>query len=498
MLARELQQGKNYKVKPVDTFLWHDYETFGANPIADRPAQFAAQRTDAELNPVEDPVVWYCAPSNDVLPHPMASLITGITPQEASAKGVRETDFAQNILDEMSRPGTCSAGYNSIRFDDVITRHLLYRNLRDAYEREYRNDNSRWDLIDLARMCYALRPEGIEWPMHEPGKPSFRLEDICEANGISHIGAHDALADVEATIGLARLLKKAQPKLFDWALQMRDYKRVSKLLDPVDPTPLLHTSAKIPAVRGCTAMVLPLAVMPNRPKSTIVFDLSADPTPLIHESADVIQDLVFTAADDLPEGIERLPLKAIHGNHIPMLAPLGTLSGVDTDRIKMDPEQCKQHARQLLTSLETIREKVVKVFAASGGAFGESTDPDRMLYSGGFFSGADRHLMKKILVVPPAQLGGHLWSFQDNRLPLMLFRYRARNFPETLSMEENRAWDEDRRIRLIETEDPDYFTLPGFRNAVRELREMKKEEPESLEILDKLEAWVIDCGIAGL
>ena len=135
----------------------------------------------------------------------------------------------------MSRPGTCSAGYNSIRFDDVITRHLLYRNLRDAYEREYRNGNSRWDLIDLARMCYALRPDGIEWPMHEPGKPSFRLEDLSSANGIAHEGAHDALADVHATIGLARLLKNAQPKLFDWALQMRDYTHVSRLLDTVEP-----------------------------------------------------------------------------------------------------------------------------------------------------------------------------------------------------------------------------------------------------------------------
>jgi exodeoxyribonuclease-1 len=498
MLARGKQQGKIYKVKPINTFLWHDYETFGANPIADRPAQFAAIRTDAELNPVEDPVVWYCTPSNDVLPHPMASLITGITPQEAFEKGVVETEFAQNILNEMSRPGTCSVGYNSIRFDDVITRHLLYRNLRDAYEREYRNGNSRWDLIDLARMCYALRPDGIEWPMHEPGKPSFRLGDLSSANGIAHEGAHDALVDVHATIGLARLLKKAQPKLFDWALQMRDYTRVSRLLDTVEPTPVLHTSARIPATHGCTSLVLPLAVMPDRPKSVIAFDLSVDPTPLINESADMIHDLVFTPAADLPEGIERLPLKAIHGNHVPMLAPLGTLTGVDTSRINMDPERCKQHARQLLTSLDTVREKVIDVFSPSRSGFVESTDPDRMLYSGGFFSQADRHLMKKILVVPAGKLGGHLWSFQDNRLPLMLFRYRARNFPETLSMEESRAWDVDRRVRLIEADEPDYFTISDFRIAVRELRELKKDEPANLKILDQLEAWVIDTGISDL
>jgi len=485
-------------LKPINSFLWHDYETYGANPMADRAAQFAALRTDSELKPLDEPVVWYCSPANDVLPHPMASLITGITPQEAKSKGLVETEFARKILDEMSQPGTCNAGFNSIRFDDVITRNLLYRNLRDPYEREYRNGNSRWDLIDFARMCYALRPGGIEWPMHEPGKPSFRLEDLSRVNKIAHEGAHDALADVQATISLARLLKKAQPKLFQWALQMRDYRQVAKLLDAVEPTPLLHTSARIPATRGCTAMVLPLAVLPDRPKSVIAFDLSADPTPLIRESAGMIHDLVFTPTVDMPEGIERLPLKAIHGNHVPMLAPIGTLGGVDTDRINMDPERCKKHARQLLTSLGVVREKVIEVFSTPRNAFEDSSDPDRMLYSGGFFSSADRHLMKKILLVPPDQLGCHLWSFQDKRLPLMLFRYRARNYPHTLSMEEARAWDQDRKARLVDASDPACFTLNDYGAAMLELREQKKNEPESMRILDQLDTWLIQSGITDL
>jgi exodeoxyribonuclease-1 len=205
-------------MKTSETFLWHDYETFGANPMIDRPAQFAAIRTDTALEAVDDPVVLYCAPADDVLPQPEACLITGITPQVAREKGLCEAEFARRIHAEMMRPGTCGAGFNSIRFDDTVTRNLFYRNLLDPYEREYRNGNSRWDVIDLARMCYALRPDGVEWPLHEPGKPSFRLEDLTAANGIEHAGAHDALADVRATIALARRIRDAQPRLFDWAL----------------------------------------------------------------------------------------------------------------------------------------------------------------------------------------------------------------------------------------------------------------------------------------
>ncbi len=485
-------------MNPPDSFLWHDYETFGAQAMADRPAQFAAQRTDADLVPQGEPVVWYCSPADDVLPHPMACLITGITPQEARRKGIIETRFAENILAEMMQPGTCSVGYNNIRFDDVFTRNLLYRNLRDPYQREYKNSNSRWDLIDLARMYYALRPDGIQWPMHESGKPSFRLEELSAANEIAHEGAHDALADVRATIDLARLFKKTQPRLFAWALDLRDPKQLARLLDPVEPRMLLHTSARIPATRGCTSLVLPLAVHPGRPKSVIVFDPLADPAPLIERSADVIHDLVFTSAADMPEGVERLPLKAIHSNQVPMVAPAATLRGVDLERIQLDPERCRQNADRLLAVLPSVCHKVAEVFSVPYDDGPDKNDPDRMLYSGGFFSPADRHLMDKILGVPAPDLGGHLWSFQDQRLPLMLMRYRARNFPETLSMEETRAWDSDRKARLVATNDPDYFTLNSFRQAMVEARELHKGQAKAHRILDQLDSWVVEIGLLEL
>ncbi len=483
-------------MKPPISFLWHDYETFGAHPQTDRPAQFAAQRTDADLNPMGEPVVWYCAPADDVMPHPVACLITGITPQIARREGLVETEFARRIHDEMMRPGTCSAGYNSIRFDDAFTRNLFYRNLRDPYEREYRNGNTRWDLIDLARMCYALRPEGIEWPMHEPGKPSFRLEDLSAANGIEHEGAHDALADVRATIGLAQRIRTAQPRLFDWGLDMRDQSLVAGLLDTVDPRPVLHTSARIPAERGCTTIMLPLAVVPDRPKSVIAFDLAANPAPLIREPAEVIHDLVFTPAADLPEELDRLPLKVIHGNHVPMLAPLATLRGVDTGRIGLDPDLCLRHAETLHAALDRVRGKVAEVFAASGRGFMDSSDPDLMIYTGGFFAAADRHQMNQVLALPPRQLVDHPWNFKDARLPLMLFRYRARNYPDTLNPEEARHWDKDRRARLIDDADSGFFTLGDFRRVMRDARAEKTDDPKAQRILDQLDAWVQEIGLS--
>jgi exonuclease I len=113
------------------TFFWHDYETFGAQPRYDRPAQFAGIRTDDQLNEIGEPVMWYCQPANDYLPDPQSCLITGITPQRALQEGVAEHEFAALIEAELAQAGTVGVGYNTIRFDDEITRFMFWRNLID-------------------------------------------------------------------------------------------------------------------------------------------------------------------------------------------------------------------------------------------------------------------------------------------------------------------------------------------------------------------------------
>src|SRR5688572_5408652 len=263
------------------TFFWHDYETFGADSRRDRIAQFAGIRTDASLEPIEEPVVAYGRLPSDVLPHPDAVLVTGITPQHAEANGVDEPALAQVVADALGAPGTCGVGYNSIRFDDEFTRNLLYRNFHDPYAREWENGNSRWDLIDAMRIAYALRPDGVEWPMRDVGAPSFKLEDLAAANGVAYGHAHDALYDAQATLGLARRLRAAQPKLFEWSLSLRHKRRALELLDWTKRTPVLHASSRIPSRRGCLAVVMPLAALPDQPNAIVVYDLDADPTDLL-------------------------------------------------------------------------------------------------------------------------------------------------------------------------------------------------------------------------
>ncbi|MDO6447215.1 exodeoxyribonuclease I [Colwellia sp. 1_MG-2023] len=425
------------------TILWHDYETWGISPKLDKPSQFAGIRTDLDLNIIGEPEMFYCQPPQDYLPNPEACLVTGITPQKALAEGLTEAAFADRIHSLFSQPNTCVAGYNNIRFDDEVTRYLLYRNFYDPYAREWQNGNSRWDIIDLVRACYALRPDGINWPTVErDGEEvvSFRLELLTAANDISHESAHDAMSDVYATIAMAKLIKEKQPKLYDFIFNLKNKKQVAELLDVYNMTPVVHTSSKISSVHGCTSWFSPVAYHPVNKNAVICVDLAQDPSPLFNLTAAEIKSRLYTRHDELAEDESPIPLKLIHINKCPIVAPAKTLLPENAERLAIPRERCLANLKLLKEHLE-IREKLAEVFAADDFS-DEDIDAEQALYGGNFFSHADKAQMEILHQLPPEQLSSHPFTFQDERLPTLLFRYRARNYPLTLTNEEQQKWQQ--------------------------------------------------------
>jgi exodeoxyribonuclease I len=434
------------------TFLWHDYETFGAQVRRDRPAQFAAIRTDANLNEIGDPIMLYCQPAPDFLPDPVSCLITGITPQQCLEWGVPEHKFAATIEAAFSQPGTIGVGYNTIRFDDEITRFMFWRNLIDPYAREWQNGCGRWDLLDVVRMTYALRPEGLEWPQRDDGRgPSFRLEHLAAANGLLHEAAHDALSDVRATIALARLIRDKQPKLFDFCFALHKKERVAEEMGmhvaPALRPPFLHVSGMFPAERGCIALVQPLAVHPTNKNEVLVWDCNYDPAELFALDAQTIRLRMFSKADALPEGMTRLPIKSVHLNKSPMLvANLKTLTPAQAERWGLDLERARAFALAAAQGpdMGAVWEQVVQRPGAD-----EDTDVDEDLY-GGFVGNGDRRKLTALRAETPERLAATTPSFEDERLAELLFRYRARNFPHSLSELEAERWERHRAARLFD------------------------------------------------
>ncbi|MDE9537876.1 exodeoxyribonuclease I [Xenorhabdus bovienii] len=429
------------------SFYFHDYETFGKHPALDRPAQFAGIRTDSDFNIIEEPLVVYCSPADDYLPDPEAVMITGITPQLALKKGVNEAEFTRQIHEAFSKPNTCIIGYNNIRFDDEVSRNIFYRNFYDPYAYSWQKGNSRWDLLDVLRACYALRPEGIIWPENEDGLPSFKLENLTKANEVEHTQAHDAMSDVYATIAMAKWVKKAQPRLFDYFFQLRNKQKVSNQIDIPQMKPLVHVSGMFGTLRSNISLIAPLAWHPTNRNAVIMCDLAGDISPLLELSADELRDRLYTRRNELQPGQAPVPIKLMHINKCPIIAPENTLRTEDAERVGLNRDQCAKNL-VILRSNPQIREKVVELFSQPE-EFPESNNVDAKLYSG-FFSDADKTAMEIIRETAPKNLPALDLTFQDPRIKTLLFRYRARNYPATLDYDEQQRWLYHRREILTQ------------------------------------------------
>ena len=460
---------------PATSFFWHDYETFGRVPRRDRPAQFAGVRTDLELNEIDSPVMHHCQPAPDVLPDPESVLLTGILPQHCLQQGLPEHAFADAVLGELGRPGTIGVGYNSIRFDDEVTRFLFWRNLLDPYAREWRDDCSRWDLMDTVRCAYALRPGGIEWPTDENGRVSFKLERLTAANGLAHDAAHDALSDVRATLALARLVKSRHPRLWDFCLALREKAAVQAQI--VGGRPLLHVSGRYPTERGCLAIVWPFAPHPVNRNEVIVWDLAHDPEELMALDAAQIRARLFVRQADLPEGTTRLPIKTIHINKSPVVVgKLNTLDPAMAERWGIDRAQADAHAQKAARIGGEMLGVWERVFAREAPA--QAPDVDEDLY-GGFLQDDDRRRLQQLRALPPQEMARARPAFRDGRLEELVFRFRARNFPGTLDDVEALRWQRHCAGRLHGGAGG-AMTLSAFQERVDQLAESADERGQAL------------------
>jgi exodeoxyribonuclease-1 len=427
----------------ADSFFFYDLETSGFNARKARIMQFAGQRTDMDLNPIGEPVNILIKLAGDVLPDPDAVLITGITPQQTLSEGITEAEFMKYFYDEVVKPGTIFMGYNSVRFDDEFMRNLHYRNFYDAYEWQWKDGCSRWDLLDVVRMTRALRPDGIEWPYAPDGKPSNRLEYLTTTNKLNHQKAHDALSDVYATIAVAKLIKDKQPDLFKYLLGCRAKKVVKDLV--LKGAPFIYTSGRYPSEHLHTTAAVLLDVHEAQ-DAALVYDLRHDPRPFMKMTVDeLVAAWRFTKDPDA----KRLPVKTLKYNRCPAVAPLGVIKDQATqDRIHLPLEDVTRHLDYLKKHQKAFAEKVLaavrQLDVERAGLLPELLDNeltvDERLYDK-FIDPSDKTIMAAVRVARPDDLSELAKHFQDGRLKIMIPLYKARNHRNTLTSSERAAWD---------------------------------------------------------
>lgn len=473
------KSSKHVKISVMNnqTFFWYDLETFGLNPNFDRIAQFAGVRTNMNLEVIDKPLMLYCTLSPDYLPTPQSCLITHITPQIVNERGINEAQFISRINKEFSVPNTIVTGFNNLKFDDEFIRNALYRNFFDPYEREFKNGCSRWDILDLVRAAHDLRPEGINWNHKtEKGNPSFKLVYIAEDNNLKQEHAHDAFSDVEATLQVAQLIKEKQPRIFDWALNIRSKNEVKKLLNTFTHQPVLYTSNEFTSPKGCTRMVMPLVAKTNMSNVIYAFDLSQDIAPLL-ESSD--------------ENYYKVPgLVKIQINKCPFISPLSLLSPEVEERLGIDRALFLKKAEYLRRQTELF-----KVLATSKDReFPPEKDTDLRIYQDGFTTNRDKYSFEIVRKTPPKDRLFLTLQFDSEKANQMLFRQVCRNWPEVLTETQKKQWDSFCATRLLS---PPGLNSISYEYYIRKLEELLNDVnisgPDKVVIL-ALKEYGLDLG----
>jgi exodeoxyribonuclease-1 len=427
------------------SFYFYDLETSGVRSRQARIMQFGGQRTDMNLKPIGEPDNILIKLSDDILPEPDAILIHGITPQKTRADGISEADFARFLINKIATPDTIIIGFNNIRFDDEFIRHLLWRNFYDAYEWQWKDGRSRWDLLDAVRMTRALRPGGIKWPFAPDGQASNRLEFLSAVNKLDHDSAHDALSDVRASMAIARLIRNKQPKLFDYLLNLRDKTKVEALVGKRDP--VIYSSGRYPSEFEKTTVAVIIAHRTDRP-GALMYDLRIDPDEFTKLSvAELAQR--WSARG---EGTPYFPVKALSYNKSPAIAPLSVLDKQSAKRLQLDKVQIDEHLKKLRGAKDfgdKLNYALQTVYPPKQPEMViDEQNVDEQLYDN-FVKDADRVKMGVVRAADLAELGQLKLDFTDDRLQALLPLYKARNFPQTLSSEEQAAWEKFKTKRLL-------------------------------------------------
>jgi exodeoxyribonuclease-1 len=248
-------------------------------------------------------------------------------------------------------------------------------------------------------------------------------------------------------------------------------------------TPLMHVSSKFPATQGCCSWIVPLAFHPTNKNAVICFNLQSDPRILADLTIEQLVDRLYRKNSDLADDEPRPGLKLVHLNKCPVLANAKTLSEARAVELGIDRKACLANLEWLKQNRQ-LQQKVVELYQ-NGAEFKAETNPDYQLYQG-FTSDQDKQLMQRLHQLAPEALQGNAIQFQDDRLNQLLFRFRARNYPHSLTFDELEKWRRYCHDKLTMGVDNPSLTLDEFTVALENAAEQIHDNKQKMAILQAL------------
>ena len=476
--------------KNTEYFFWYDLETTGTDPMRDRIMQFAAIRTDLNLNQIGDTFKRSLKIPDEVIPHPDACCITGLDPLKLNELGGSELECLHEAQSLLMRGGTCICGFNNANFDDNFLRYGFYRNLYSAYQHEFNEGNSRLDLLPILRFAAALRPDGINWPVRD-GKHSFQLEALSAANGFQTDDAHDALADVRNTLSLAKLLKSNQPRLWKFIYDHRKKRQIESLIRPFGEKPFLFSSSRRSGSHGYLGVGIAITTH-EYDNNVLGVDLTQAVSLLSSVTTDELRAITFASQEDREKNDwPTSPIFRMRLNRCPVVAPPNALTSVDSKRLGISLSEVDANLQYVrgVNNLPTLLRNVYdrKNLNTTSNEPHKTRIAEEQLYGTDFVDNRDLALGKRLRGEIQADLPTKiaLNRFTENRTQELATRLVARNSPDRLEPQQQQRYDEFVRNQLTDSE-------RGVNARLQQINEARQRfiDTQHSELLNNLQTHI--------
>lgn len=466
------------------SYLFYDIETTGLNKAFDQVLQFAAIRTDTELNEVDRHTITVKL-RPDIIPSPQA-IITNRMSMTELLSGMCEFEAIRQIHQLLNEPETISLGYNTLGFDDEFLRFSFYRNLLPPYTHQYQKNCRRMDLLPISIMYWLYKRKVLNWPQIN-GKVSLKLEHLGSANNLIAGQPHEALVDVGATVKLARIFfkeKKMWHYLEGYFEKATDALRVAEI----------PTSLQSAAGAHQMGLMINSEYGPQQNYQVPVLSIGAS-IPYTNQTLWLRLDLP-SLQETKPETLDQTTwvIRKRYGEPGILLPPLDRYwKHLDKDRQKIIEQNL-----DWLRSNSGLFQQIINYHREYRYPYIPNLDPDAALYQVGFFSPSDERSCRKFHKASLDKKISLINRFKSHEARVLATRVLFRNFKETLPpifVEEyltfmSRVNPPRADDALLDYKGERRTTPVGALAEIHQLRQSQELDGYQRQLLDELEDYI--------
>jgi exodeoxyribonuclease-1 len=461
----------------MPNYVFYDFETCSSNVSYGQIIEAGAVLVNDNFQEL-DRYEGRCRLSPGIIPEAMALIVNKSSVSMLKNTNLSHYQMIKQMMEKFNQwKNSVFFGYNSIDFDEEFLRRTLFKNLEYPYI-TVTNGNERGDLLGLARAAHLYYPNCIKTPISDKNNPVFKLAQLAPMNGIKHDKAHSAMADVLATIEIAKILNKKAPNVWKASLMTTNKDKCFQIIkeEKLFCTNFFYGGRAVPYI---------LTYLCQHPWGyAFCYDLRNDPSYYFNLSSEALKKEIF---DVKPKAMRLIKYKkhpiimnATYGINFEGYKQLGLPKL--KERAKLIREN-KDFANKVSSILEEdIREKQdldsqLEVYA------------EESIYKQ-FPSKEDSAIMPEFHKVDWKDKFLVIQKFKDERFQYFGKKILYEENPDVLPKEEYEAIHKEVAARVLSTNKEKWNTIPRTYSEIDTLRNKFKDDEKKLETLKEINSYI--------